>query len=1132
MHVRVMLFALIAAGIAVCLNPGVPGGTSRAPTVTPRAATEVVARLAALRGDRAAQGLFGQARRGEQMKSACIDGFRGACFAPGTSDEVIQGVSSFLISQWELQQAQNPAAREEGIAYFVTTGWSSQGTPIALTWSMVPDGLFIPSGVGEPGASSTLFNSMDLKFGGNRALWIQRLTQSFDRWAAVSGLTFTRVTNGTDDWDDGASWGTGNGAQRGHIRISSKTIDGSNNTLAYADFPSGGDIVLDSGENWQSSSNSHRFLRNVMMHELGHSLGMFHVCPLASTRLMEPLLITSFDGPRHDDIRAAHRLYGDADEPNDTSGTATDLGTLGAGGTINRGTLPNPTTGSNPANSSSLCLDAQADVDFYKFAITGSRTVSITITPVGQTYDNSQQNGNGSCSSGNSINSQSFGNLAVQLRDTNGSTVLASADVNPAGSPETISSFTLTAAGTYFVRVFTASSLTQSQMYTLSVTATATCVQPSITSQPDSETVCVGSPVTFSVTATGTEPLSYQWRKGGVDIGGANGSSLNIASASVGDVGNYTVFISNACGNTTSAIASLSVQNPPGIVTQPTSAIACVGADAVFTVLASGGGLEYQWRKGGIDISGANSATLDKFDVQTSDGGSYDCVVTNSCGSITTNSVNLTVRTPPVIVTHPTSEAACVGDFISLSVVAGGSTPRTFQWRKGGNPIDGATDSILDFVPVSAADAGNYDCVVTNACGSATTNTATITVLAATVISDHPDPVNVCTGGMASFSVTATGQGTLSYQWKRGVTNVGTNSPSLTINPVGPGDAGNYTCVVTGECGPATSNAAALTISTGPSISVHPSNATPCVGQPASFSVTASDVTGYQWRKNTNPIGGANGPSYSIPSVVAGDVGNYDCVVSNACGSVTSNAASLTISSGPSISVHPANASVCSGQPASFSVTASDVTGYQWRKNTNPIGGANGPSYSIPSAVVGDAGSYDCVVSNACGSVTSNAATLAVDAGPQITLHPASATGCQNGQLTLTIAATGSPVPTFQWRKGAADIGGETGTSLTIDPVSAADAGSYDCVVSNACGSVTSNVAVVTVRLKADANCDGVVNNFDIDAFVVAIVSGQSAWEALYSCDYVCANDVSRDGVVNNFDIDPFVQCIVSGECP
>lgn len=64
---------------------------------------------------------------------------------------------------------------------------------------------------------------------------------------------------------------------------------------------------------------------------------------------------------------------------------------------------------------------------------------------------------------------------------------------------------------------------------------------------------------------------------------------------------------------------------------------------------------------------------------------------------------------------------------------------------------------------------------------------------------------------------------------------------------------------------------------------------------------------------------------------------------------------------------------------------------------------------------------------------------------------------------------------------------------------------------------------------SGDANCDGVVNNLDIDAFVLALIDGRERWEALYSCGFLCATDMNADGVVNNFDIDPFVTCVVSG---
>src|SRR5262249_29216137 len=159
--------------------------------------------------------------------------------------------------------------------------------------------------------------------------------QVFDRWHALTGITYTRVTSGGNDWDDGAAWGSAGAAgARGDIRISMHLIDGASNVLAYCQFPSNGDMVLDSGDigNFASSSNQNRFLRNVAAHEHGHGIGLLHVCTNNSQILMEPFIDNSYDGPRQDDIRGAQSLYGDPFENNESSAAATALGALTIGG--------------------------------------------------------------------------------------------------------------------------------------------------------------------------------------------------------------------------------------------------------------------------------------------------------------------------------------------------------------------------------------------------------------------------------------------------------------------------------------------------------------------------------------------------------------------------------------------------------------------------------------------------------------------------------------------------------------------------------------------------------------------------------------------------------------------------------
>ncbi len=355
--------------------------------------------------------------------------------------------------------------------------WASNvGTPVNLTWSFVPNTVNIPSGVGEPAANSALFepgtNTMDDKFGGNRALWISQFQSVFNRWQALTGVNYTRVTAAGVEWDDGSAWGTsGNGTTRGDIRIGMKPIDGASNILAYNASPTNGDMVLDQGENWGASANSYIFLRNVVAHEHGHGLGMAHVCPIttapAQGKLMEPFYEDRFDGPQQDDIRGVQRRYGDIYEPNGTPAVAFNLGTLAPSTATNLG------TGSGVAGASTAGLSG-GETDFYRFTVDQPRLVNISATPVGTTYLSGPQNANGSCSAGTNINALAQHDLVLAVLPPNGTgvgTAYISVNATAAGVAESQTSV-LVNAGDNFLRITSdtdTAAVTQTQLYTAQI---------------------------------------------------------------------------------------------------------------------------------------------------------------------------------------------------------------------------------------------------------------------------------------------------------------------------------------------------------------------------------------------------------------------------------------------------------------------------------------------------------------------------------------------------------------------------------------------------------------------------------------------------------------------------------------
>jgi hypothetical protein len=195
--------------------------------------------------------------------------------------------------------------------------------------------------------------------------------------------------------------------------------------------------------------------------------------------------------------------------------------------------------------------------------------------------------------------------------------------------------------------------LTQSQIQSEMNTpiGAAAAVRPSIATQPQSQSVTAGQTATFSVTATGTAPLTYQWQENGVAISGATATSYTTPATTTSDNGTqFTVVVSNSQGSATSSAATLSVGTTtlvaPAITTQPSGKSILAGQTATFQVGASGTGpLSYQWRKNGTVISGATSTSYTTPTTTTSDNGSqFTVVVSNTAGSATSNAATLTVN--------------------------------------------------------------------------------------------------------------------------------------------------------------------------------------------------------------------------------------------------------------------------------------------------------------------------------------------------------------------------------------------------------------------------------------------------------------------------------------------------------
>jgi hypothetical protein len=275
--------------------------------------------------------------------------------------------------------------------------------------------------------------------------------------------------------------------------------------------------------------------------------------------------------------------------------------------------------------------------------------------------------------------------------------------------------------------------------------------------------------------------------------------------------------ITNGYGSVTSRAAVVTVEVPARILRDPVDVVVTNGDTVVLVVEAEGSGLlSYQWyfNETNVVVEGTN-AVLELSDVSAAQAGSYQVVVNNAYGSVTSAVATLTVFSPPAIVTQPQPQTVTFGGVAVFVVSAAGNPPPSYQWLLDGtNSLEGANGSILTLSNVQDTQAGLYSVVVTNVLGSVTSVPVALTILNAPAIAVQPLNITVLEGGTVVFSVTALGKAPLAYQWYADCTRpiAGSTLSTLRLKEVSPAYSGNYCVAISNIYGSTFSQPATLRV--------------------------------------------------------------------------------------------------------------------------------------------------------------------------------------------------------------------------------------------------------------------------------------------------------------------------------
>jgi len=565
--------------------------------------------------------------------------------------------------------------------------------------------------------------------------------------------------------------------------------------------------------------------------------------------------------------------------------------------------------------------------------------------------------------------------------------------------------------------VFTTSSLANNDVITCTMTSSEACaitptvnsnsitmsvtqsLTPSVSITTPTTSFCQGTSVTFTaVPANGGTSPAYQWKVNGANISGAINAQYTTNSLANNDVVTCVMTSNLVCLTAPSATAnaitvSVTANLTPSVTISASQTTICAGSSVTFTAIPVNGGSNpaYQWKRNGTTVTGATSSTYTTSTLVN--GETVSCQITSNATCLTTpiaNSANIVISVTPTITASVSitanANSICAGETITFtaSPVNGGITP-SYQWKKNGNAVSGATGPV--FIANNLTNNDIINCEMTSNANCAVpavavSNLITISVSqpATPTISIAASQTTICIGTTVTFSATSgNGGNNPLYQWyKNGIPVNGETQAIYITNELLNSDqiyctlVSNASCITTPN---AISNTLTITISSAvsPEVSIVASQNPVCEGSLVIF--TAVPLNGgpspiWQWKVNGENVNGAYSPVFATSDLNNGD--EVVCeMISDANCLTTPYATSNTIVMG----IQPIPVPVAYVQGVLLSTTQ-PFNAYQWLFEGSIIPGA---IYQQHTATAN--GSYRVEVSdnNGCLGVSAPVQVVSVD---------------------------------------------------------------------------------------------------------------------------------------------------------